>query len=222
MGTCASHPVISLESAFWSLFVEFKFYIFSAVVYFWRGRNFLMLSLIYAFFFAVLTKTAEEYFGCGSLKILDKVFSNLSFQYFGWFFSGAAFCIYSQNNSHKWLAIALLATFACSVVAANSDWERFVAASIISLFFSASLLVVTIQRILNNKIIQFFGMISYPLYLIHENMMISIIIKLRILTIYIPSFALPLVVIAIISTVAYLIYKYGEPSTKFLVRRIFA
>lgn len=32
------HPVHGIEGSFWSLYVEFKFYIFAACVYYWRGE----------------------------------------------------------------------------------------------------------------------------------------------------------------------------------------
>jgi len=214
------HPIVSLEGAFWSLFVEFKFYIFCSIIYFWSGRNALMWALIGAFLLFVLTKIADNYFGFGVTKIFVKICENLSFQYFGWFFSGAAFYIYMQKKTAAMLGIALSASFAASVVTANSDWSQFIAACIVALIFPVSQNFSVIQSLLGNKFIQFFGVVSYPLYLIHENMMVSIIIKLGSFNEFMGSILLPLPAIAVISFAAYLINKYVEPCVKFVLIKI--
>lgn len=54
-------------------------------------------------------------------------------------------------------------------------------------------------------------MISYPLYLIHENAGVAIIIKMGRLTNF-PNAALPFVTLAILVIPAYLIASYLEPA----------
>ncbi len=36
---------------------------------------------------------------------------------------------------------------------------------------------VGVQALLESRLLQFFGFVSYPLYLLHENMLISLLVK---------------------------------------------
>ncbi len=59
------------------------------------------------------------------------------------------------------------------------------------------------------------GFVSYALYLIHENLMIAMMIKLNA---WIKSeavmIALPIVVVAVLYYIAWLISKYAEPALR--------
>lgn len=212
-------PVTALEGSFWSLFVEFKFYVFAAIVYYWRGRNALVYSLILAFAIATALKISEEILGLHNPALLNAISFNLSFRYFGWFASGAAFYIFAQNNSSRWFATACVMAIASATIEGDFDWHRALAGSMISMFFAASITVDAIKKVLSNRFIQFFGVVSYPLYLIHENMMVSIIIKLGRDAEQIPMLLLPLPAIVVLSGVAFLISKYGEPLVKSMLLR---
>jgi peptidoglycan/LPS O-acetylase OafA/YrhL len=209
--TILGHPINQLEGAFWSLYVEFKFYIFSALIYYWRGRNALIGSLLFAFFAAALFKVAEKVLGMSNLLAFDSILRGLSFKYFGWFAAGAAFYVFSQNKSRKWFALAIGSALISAVIEGGFDRQRLLAAMLVALFFAASTIVEPIRNILSLKFIQFFGAISYPLYLIHENMMISIIIKFSSIFEVIPKSLIPIPVIAMLSVVAFLIFLYIEP-----------
>ena len=56
------YPEKQLEGVFWSLYVEFKFYIFAAIIYFSKGRNALVLSLVLAFIIACFTRFLTLFF----------------------------------------------------------------------------------------------------------------------------------------------------------------
>lgn len=62
----------------------------------------------------------------------------------------------------------------------------------------------------------FIGFISYPLYLIHENFMVSMISKLQIYNIM-PEYLLPVFPVLLLIFVAYVITKRIEPFTKNLI-----
>ncbi len=62
--------------------------------------------------------------------------------------------------------------------------------------------------------LQFVGAISYPLYLIHENMMIAWIVKLSPWLDWLPASLQPLsalLAMALVMVPAYLIAHHGEP-----------
>lgn len=68
-----------------------------------------------------------------------------------------------------------------------------------------------VGKIFSHRILLFVGFISYPLYLIHENMMISMIIQLYRKFPIIPDFLLPLIALVPIFIISYIITKWGEP-----------
>lgn len=211
------HEIKPLEGAFWSIYVEFKFYAFAAIVYYWRGRAFLFGALIAAFLLTVVSKIGVKIIDHELINFLYNVTKTLSFEHFGWFTSGAAFYVFTQKKDSKWFIFALGMAIICSALLRGFQIEVFIAASLISIIFAASIISPLIQRILNIKILQFFGFISYPLYLIHENIMISTIIKIS--PFINPNFywVAPLLAIAFIATMAYLITKFAEPKVKNLI-----
>lgn len=210
-------PIGSIEGAYWSLYVEFKFYVFAAVIYYWRGRNALIGALAFVFLLSTTVGLARENPGLPNFNLVHTIAHYLSFRYFGWFAAGAAFYVFSQTRSNKWLAIALTSVIVCAVAEGGADQSRLVAALGVSLLFAASVTVPAVQVILGNRFVQFFGAISYPFYLIHEGMMIVMIIKLKQTFSGLPMFLLPLPAIAVISLFAFIIGKYCEPAVRFVL-----
>ena len=219
-GRILGHHVNGIEGSFWSLYIEFKFYVFAAVVYYWRGRNALIAGLVSVFLMATFLRFTEHSLGINFLRILDSVSSLLSFKYFGWFASGAAFYVYSKNKSLKWLSIAFVVAIVSAGAEGGTDGKIVFAASVVSIFFAASIVFDPIKRILSNRLILFFGAISYPLYLIHENAMVSMVIKLGRYADFIPQALLPLPAIIALAAIAFLIYKYGESFVKSILVKI--
>jgi len=210
-------PTTQLEGSFWSIFVEVKFYLFAALMYYWRGRNFLIGALIAAFGIAVISQAAGGYAEAASFSILNKICAKCSFEYFGWFAAGAAFYVYSRVKTLTAFLGASSIAIVSSVSGAGTFSGTCAAALAISLLFAGSMVSPTIQRILNIRILQFFGFISYPFYLIHQNMMIAIIIKMNHAIGNVPSFWFPLVPVILLSVAAYLIAGYIEPYLKNLI-----
>lgn len=208
------HPIAVLEGSFWSLYAEFKFYVFAAILYFWRGRNALIVSLVLVFMASTAVRVAQDVLGLTNVGFLYEVSETLSLRYFGWFAAGAAFYVYAQNKSATWLGIALAAVVTCAISESALNGPRLVAAMAVALLFAASVLSQGVQRLLNNRLTQFFGVISYPFYLIHEGMMVAIIVKLGRAFPAIPPVLLPLPAIAIVAVFAWLICKYAEPAAK--------
>jgi peptidoglycan/LPS O-acetylase OafA/YrhL len=85
-------------------------------------------------------------------------------------------------------------------------------ACLVSLFFAASLLSPLIRRILQHRFFQFFGFISYPLYLLQENMLISMLAKLGNVKMNLPAYLYPVLPVALLSVTAYLVARHIEPN----------
>lgn len=219
-GKIIGRPVNGIEGAFWTLYIEFKFYVFAAIVYYWRGRNTLIFSLVLMFLMAAFFRIVEQFFGINSFRIFNYIFSNLSFEYFGWFASGSAFYVFSQNKSPKWFLVAFITAIVSALIDGGLDLQRVFAGSLVAIFFAISTIANCVKNFLSSRFIVFFGSISYPLYLIHENAMISMIIKMGHSATGIPMWLLPLPAIAALSTVAFFIYRYCEPYVKFFLVKI--
>lgn len=215
--------VYNLENAFWSLYVEFKFYIISALLYFLIGSEKLVISLFLLFVSWFTLTQLQQNTDNRLIYYFLSLTNHLSLKYFGWFAAGASFYLYTKSDDKKcfWygVAICILSSLAEAIV--NNSIEILVAILIISLFFSYSLISVNIQRLLSNRLLLFLGYVSYPLYLLHENMMISIIIKFNGLLPQKLSFLLPIFAITIIASIAYVIAKYIEKPIRNIIKNIF-
>ena len=98
-----------------------------------------------------------------------------SFLYFGWFAAGFCFYVYFKENNRGCFAVGILISLLSSLFIKDANWNTILAAILVSIFSALSLLNIQIQNFLNSRFLLLMGYVSYPLYLIHENMMISII-----------------------------------------------
>lgn len=190
----------AVEGTFWSLFVECKFYVIAALIYFRCGPRVLVPALALLFGGAMFVQALAAQTDFSPLRLLDKLCWELSLRFFGWFAAGAALCLFYQSRDWRWFGIGTGIALAASLFARNPQM-----AVLVSLFFAGALVAPGLQRALNNRVLNFFGFISYPLYLIHENAMIALIVKLHALLPGLPGFLYPLPPVALLASIAYLI-----------------
>lgn len=92
--------------------------------------------------------------------------------------------------------------------------------TLVVLFISVFLFP-SVQKIFASKFLVFIGYISYPLYLIHENMLISLVIKINKSFPSIPDLFLPVISSLFLVLISYIISKYMEPiAQKFLKKKL--
>jgi peptidoglycan/LPS O-acetylase OafA/YrhL len=213
-----------LEGVFWSLYVEFKFYIAAGLIYFFMGRKYLVPSLTLIFISAVVVTYFHNHVDSGLINIMYLVCEQFALNYFGWFSAGAMFYLFHQTQRQAYfytaLALAGLSAIFVNQYLFSYDKGPIIAAMCASLLFAMSLRVELIQNILRAKILLFFGFISYPFYLTHESAMISMIIQFEPHLSWLPTPLLPLIPIAILTIIAYLIAVKGERLTKQLVLKV--
>jgi peptidoglycan/LPS O-acetylase OafA/YrhL len=211
--------VKNIEGAFWSLYVEFKFYIIAASLYFLIGSRKLVVSLFILFFLDTALTQLNQDSDHILIYYLSSISNLLSFKYFGWFAAGSSFYIFTKDGNKAWFYLGVLmcvfSSFATAVT--SNSLGTLIAILCISIFFSCSLVSRSIQRLLSNKILLFFGYISYPLYLLHENMMISLIIKFNTLLPPSINFLLPVFAITFIASIAFIVAKYIEKPVKSII-----
>ena len=214
-----------LEGAFWSLFVEFKFYVFAALTYFWVGRTGMIRLLALVYFAAVTVRLGAVLTANPALQAMDALFFQLSFPHFGWFAAGSAFYVYWATRGQTWffigLALALVSAFGSSAQYGGSRLGAGLGGVLITLLFAYSLRSAWLQRILTSRMLLFLGFVSYPLYLLHENAMVAMTAMLGRAYPAMPKLSMPLAPIILLCIVSFLIARF-EPQLRDLLRSVSA
>ena len=208
--------VNSLEGAFWSLYVEFKFYIFFGLLYFLAGRKHSLLGLI-GISLAFFAAKALLKFSLVGESVLTP-FNFLGADNYIWFGIGA-FSYYVRDGAKTKLNFFLFVCMACIAAVTRFGLKPdLMAGLLVSAIFWLSVNGAALSLILASKPLLFMGFISYPLYLIHENAMVSMIVDTQ--DAYSVDFLSPFPPIIFLCIVAWLIAKYGEPRIRFLISKL--
>lgn len=208
------HPI---EGAFWSLFVEFKFYVVAALLYFSVGRKKLIYCLLLLY---VISWVLKLMVGWSDLKViyyLNEISKGLSFSHFGWFAAGASFYVFHETKNKNWFHLGLLTSLVCSFLVRGFYWKLGLVAFLISSVFAVALFDNKLRSILESKVLLLLGFVSYPLYLIHEGIMISLIVKLEHAYPNVPGYLYPVIPVCLLVGASYLIVKYGEKPLRKLI-----
>lgn len=209
----------SIEPAFWSLYVEFKFYIIAAAFYFLLGSKRLVWTLFLCFLLSMIVEMLKEYSFVPVYMYAESIVVLLSFKHFGWFSAGAAFYMYVNSDRIYWFYAGCVISVLSAFHVSNNDFMTFAFATLLSALFAISIVSSKLQQILSNRFLLYLGAISYPLYLLHENMMVSATIQLAPIFSFIPSVVLPIFCITLISFLALFISKYAEPKVKYIIKK---
>ena len=163
----------SLEGAFWTLYVEVFFYIFAGCIFFLMGRKIFMMML----FMMLPLYITGELIAPGAFEL---VFTCTGLHSFGWFYIGC--CVYEIKNNNKnpviiaSLFITLILNLLSGYILFKDNYGIGNITCLLMLFivFTGSFYAPVITTAMKNKCLIFFGFISYPLYLIHENLIIAL------------------------------------------------
>ena len=212
----AGLPIHDLEGTFWSLFAEVEFYIFFGALYFWRGRGVAIWGLAGCFVAWWIMRLTH-------ILILRKIATGLALEWYGWFLCGALFFDWRRTGDPRrlWLALAVgVASSAGIILSTLPDWYPAIwGLGMVALFWSA-LTLPFLQTILSSRPIQFVGAISYPFYLLHEQAIIAMISQLGKWRPAIPGLLLPLLPLALLMALAWLVAHYAEPFLRERIRRL--
>jgi len=214
-----------LEGVFWSLFVEAKFYLFFGFIFFAAGRTWAKRALGLAFTASLLAYCAARLANSPALTSLSGILDfGLSFAYFGWFLVGTLAYELCKHHERGKLALVCLLGIILSWYEGWSHHSAAVAlaaATIVTLFM-ASIYWRRLADALTVRPLLFFGFISYPFYLMHENLMIAMVRKLGTSEWLLPDFLIPVVPVLIIAALSYLIASYLEPAVKRVLQAMIA
>lgn len=207
-----------LDGSFWSLFVEVKYYFIFGTMYFVFGREKAMIGLLILFCIWLVPAAVVQFSSVppAFFTVLRDVTKSegLSFNEFAWFVSGSLAYVYHTTQKPNYLLLAGVVGLIAAATLALTSSAVSRPAFIVLAFFIAAVYFEWIQKLLGNKFLVFVGFISYPLYLIHQNMMIALIAKLARLCPFIPGGLLPVLPILLLMLIAYFIAKILEPAIR--------
>jgi peptidoglycan/LPS O-acetylase OafA/YrhL len=206
-------PLGQLEGAFWSLYVEVKFYILAGLFYFVFGEKKMVWMLCIVFLSYVALPFLIDFFPNAEWSLPRQVLFILSAKYFGWFAAGALFYLYVKEQRGYILGLAVAIGLISALSLPLEGWEAraIIAGIAVVLLFTASVLSQRMQSLLANPALLMLGFASYPLYLLHENMMVSLIAKIGNLAPWMPAVLVPVLPMSIVITLGWLVARYAEP-----------
>jgi peptidoglycan/LPS O-acetylase OafA/YrhL len=197
-----------IEKTFWTLFVEFKFYAIFGALFFFLGRTKALVALALIFFAASgLVKEIVKVTGFEVLGLLREAALQIDGTYFIWFLAGALAYRYYIAPSRRNLAIMAPAFIICCFWMKGS---RIYAEIAICALFLSAIAFPRVRAVLSTRSLLFLGFVSYPLYLIHENAMIALTVKLGALA-AVPGLLLPVLPVALLAGVAWMAATFAEP-----------
>lgn len=210
-----------LEGSFWSLYVEFAFYIIMGIIYFLFGRKYCIPALTIMFILFYVSFALQR-FGLSKFIKIEEI---LGFNHYGWFIIGSImYETINQRNSKINIGIAVLSVFLLiykMYYKSHGDYILVLYNIAIIALFVASFYSKKIQSVLSIKPLLIVGFASYPLYLIHENILVSSLIKLHKLGINdTVMYLMPIMITAILTLVTYYIAKYIEPPIKKALQQV--
>lgn len=202
--------VSPIEGAFWTIFIEVKFYIVFGALFFLLGMRRAVLAVVAIHLVSAglgLANLPDE----GVFHVIARLNDLLDGRSFGWFAAGALFYLHARDPDHRKLALAVGMALVAVASIPNVGSDGKVAALLVIALFVAGVTVAPLRALLGSRFLIFLGFVSYPLYLMHENMMISLVVKLGAALPWLSGLLLPVLSAVPIIAVSWLVAKYVEP-----------
>jgi peptidoglycan/LPS O-acetylase OafA/YrhL len=209
----------SLEAVFWSLYVEVSFYAVFGISYYVIGRRGAIATLILLFSLSLITKFGINESGSG-YSFLTTITRLTGADHYGWFLGGIYGYLFWLSRKLYFLGLCVGFNFIATLALKGTNFEISALASGISIMFALALYFPRLQSWLSRRFFLFLGFVSYPLYLVHENMTVSLMIQLGKFWPQEGWFLLPLVSILLPILIAWLTAKWLEPWLRRLLSSI--
>ena len=221
-----SMQVKALDGSFWSLFVEVKFYAVFGFLFYVLKREKAVFALV-SLYLLYLVLSAEQLQSCDLrvVQILRTITVLFSFSDFGWFSVGALLYMFHKEKKFKFVILAgVMSAIAFLQVVMSTGKGNVLNTSVVLLviftIFFGAFFNAQVRAIFESRWIVYIGFISYPLYLIHQNMMISMIIQLHELIHWIPGYLLPVLPILALIAVSDIIARFMEPGIRWGIKKV--
>jgi len=202
--------VDNIDGVLWSIHVEIKYYIiFGALFFLNREKALQRFILLYLAAFAF--KVFARFAGNETIWMIEDYVNLTSIHLFGWFCTGMLIYRWYQYKENN----ALLLSLPLGFVAILTSGELMVVPTVICIIFYlgfiGALVNQTISRVLSNSVLLFIGFISYPLYLVHDSILITSVTELHKILPQVMSYFVYVPGIAISVVISYLLAKHYEP-----------
>jgi peptidoglycan/LPS O-acetylase OafA/YrhL len=199
-----------MDSAYWSLVVEVKFYALIAIIYFTSGRSFKAVLLAVATGVAVLAGAAAAIDAPVLRDIMQDVFIS---GHLSWFMIGIGGYFWFRGERAWALAFSmagLLPLLAYSAL--RRDPVVATSAVAFTALFYAALALPIATRVLTWRPVALLGAASYSFYLLHQEIGVTLIHEIAGALGLSPGLSLivPLLVTALIGAASVLIYRFYE------------
>lgn len=208
-----------LDGSFWSIFVEVKFYLTAgAFFYFLKDKKLIGLTIIYAIY--IICSILINYFRI-NINFLTLLYN---FQYyfganeFGWFLLGITAYKYTIQPQKKNILILIFYSVILILLNLSENIFENLAYIITISLFILPFFSEKIKKFFSNYFLLFIGFVSYPLYLLHQNLVTGLAIKLSIKFPNLNTLIYPAIFIILIIFISYLIAK-AEPKIKSIIGR---
>ena len=202
-----------IEGAFWSIFVEVKFYVIFGALYFVTRRG-VILALSFLFFGTLLCTHAPFGIPHTSDAVTFTLTKVLSLHHMGWFLIGALLYHALYLQSVRSLVFSAFVVPFATVANSGESRDVFLVCAVLYIVFVGALFNKKIAGFFSSRFFLFWGVISYPLYLIHQNMMVALTIKTHDTFEAIPGMITPIPGMILVVIVAYAIAAYAEPAVR--------
>ena len=216
----------SMDTPFWTIYVEFTFYIVFGCLWFMTGIRLALFLLFLIYAVAVVCQALIGlHFGGALFARIAAAMEWTGLIYFGWFSSGTLF--YQFFKTLDWRAFVFgtgIGLFTALTWVKTLTTHPFVLSDRIAMvltvaIFATAIISASVQRILSNRGLLFVGFISYPLYLLHDHIGVTIADLSGRNFPAIPVILVPLVAVPFIFLSSWVIAKWLEPPARIFLRR---
>jgi peptidoglycan/LPS O-acetylase OafA/YrhL len=213
----------SMDDPFWTLYVEVLFYAIFGISYFAFGAK-RAITLIFSLFIISYVSGLFFHFGNGASLggRLAAAMDWLGFSQFGWFASGALFYEHYHTKRPHFLILGILAGVGSALLVSPFTYElpdRVALISAVALI-AISTISTAAQAMISNPATVFLGFVSYPLYLLHDNVTVGTTQWIGKNLSMIPSFLAPILPIGGVVIVSWVVARYIEPIIREQLRTI--
>lgn len=199
----------AVDGAYWSLVPEFFFYLAMAFIFLTKKKQ-----AYYYWGIAILALSWLQFFFHPFNLFLETA---LNLKWGSLFFSGILFYEYRENNSRSYaFHLLLMITYATTLMNLSTNAERIIVTIFYAIFFFFA------QKKLDNihwRPLIFLGQISFPLYLLHQNIGYVILNQTRAFLGQYP-FLFVVTPILLLVTMAYLYHRFIERPSIILFRQM--
>lgn len=215
-----------MDGAYWSLWVEVRFYFLAGVIYYLAKHSFLRVWLIFSAFvytLVLLGYTEGTLLTALGPTILRTVFITRDI---AWFTTGICFYyIFARKETVLSNIGILVSLFYLFATFSKHDDESFILRvtfiSIIFLLFYLFVYTPKFVKIFGSRFLASIGVASYSLYLLHQDIGISLIMKSAGLMNALGDIFTVFLIFTGLIFISRLIYTYWEiPSKNFILRKL--